>query len=108
MPLLIWKASVSYFSQRDEAAFFGWLQSIPGVLGIRGVGRELQITLRSKRLSVEGLRELIAIYQRYGGHLSELALFLNTTNELWFRNPKASWFKSVFGSRAYLSETKRS
>ena len=97
MAVLICKAPMSYWSLRDEAAFFGWLQAIPGVLGVRGIRRELHISLRSKRLSAEGLREFIALYKRYGGRSSELAPFLNATNEHWFHNPEAYWFTSVFG-----------
>ena len=97
MAVLIWKAPMTYWSPRDEAAFFGWLEAIPGVVGVRGVGSELHIALRSKRLSAEGLRELIALYKRYGGHSSELAPFLNSTNRRWFQDPEAYWYSAVFG-----------
>ena len=66
-----------YYSPSDEAAFFGWLQSIPGVIRVHGQGRELVIELRSKRLSASSLRELIALYRRYEGNMSELAQFAN-------------------------------
>ena len=88
---------MSYWSPGDETAFFHWLQSIPGVTSVRGVGRELQISLRSSRLSSTALRELIALYWRYGGNLSELAQFANAANAHWFRNPQAHWYESVFG-----------
>jgi hypothetical protein len=97
MAMLIWKAPMSYWSPRDETAFFSWLQSIPGVVSARGIGRELHISLRSKRLSAEALRELIALYKRYGGNSSELATFLNPTNEHWFQDPQAYWYSAVFG-----------
>jgi hypothetical protein len=93
---------MSYLSTRDEAAFFGWLQDIPGVVGFRGVGRELHISLRSKRLPAEGLRELIALYTRYGGCSNELAQFLNSANRHWFQNPEAYWYKAVFGHSTKL------
>lgn len=88
---------MAYFSSRDEAAFFGWLQSIPGVISVKGQGRELHIRLRSRRLSQEGLRELISIYNRYGGKLRELAEFENDTNRGWFKDKDAYWFGGVFG-----------
>lgn len=98
MMLLIWHAPLRYFSKGDEAAFFSWLQAIPGVIDVQGVGRELHIRLRSKRLSAHSLREFIALYQRYQGEMSELALFVNNSNAAWFANPGAYWFSLVFGS----------
>lgn len=85
-----------YFSPGDETAFFTWLQGIPGVVGVQGVGRELRIRLRSRRLSAKSLRELIALYWRYGGVLSELAHFENPTNAAWLRDPKAYWHRRMF------------
>jgi hypothetical protein len=40
-----------YYSRSDEAAFFTWLESIPGVLKVERIGRRLVVTLRSGRLS---------------------------------------------------------
>lgn len=90
---------MQYMSAGDEAAFFNWLQSIPGVVGVRGQGRELHINIKSKRLSQASLRELIALYMRYGGLLSELRQFQNSSNERWFCNPGAAWYAGVFGTK---------
>jgi hypothetical protein len=86
-----------YLSQGDEAAFFAWLNSIPGVVSVAGFGRELHIRLRSKRLSQHSLRELIALYARYDGEMSELAQFATDANSAWFKAPGAIWHRSVFG-----------
>lgn len=86
-----------YLSHGDEAAFFAWLKSVPGVIAVVGSGRELQIQLRSKRLSQQGLRELIALYTRYDGNLSELAQFATEANSAWFKAPNAVWHRAVFG-----------
>lgn len=86
-----------YLSEGDEAAFFAWLKSIPGVIAVAGVGRELQIQLRSARLSQQGLRELIALYTRYDGNLNELAQFATDANSAWFKAPDAVWYRAVFG-----------
>lgn len=96
MSTLIYKAPMLYYSQRDEDAFFGWLQAIPGVISVRGLGRELHIRMRSKRVSAETLRELIALYERYKGDMSELMQFENSSNTAWFRDPKSYWYKRVF------------
>ena len=90
---------MKYYSPADEAAFFSWLKSIPGVLAVEGQGRELVIKLRSSRLSAPALRELIALYARYDGNMKELAQFESTSNASWFKSPDAYWFKKVFGGR---------
>jgi len=88
---------MQYFSQRDEAAFFGWLQSIPGVTSVRGQGLELHIQLHSKRLSRESLLELISLYTRYNGNLHELSEFESDSNRGWFKDKDSYWFAGVFG-----------
>jgi len=88
---------MAYFSPQDEAAFFGWLQAIPGVISVRGQGQELHIQLRSRRMSQECLRELISLYSRYNGNLHELAQFENDSNRGWFKDRGAYWFGGVFG-----------
>jgi hypothetical protein len=93
---LIWHAPMQYLSSGDEMAFFAWVHSIPGVVGVRGLGRELHIRLKSKRLSQNSLREFIALYHRYRGDLAELAQFANSSNESWFCSPEAVWHAAVF------------
>lgn len=85
-----------YWSQGDEAAFFAWLKSVPGVVAVVGSSGELHIQLRSKHLSELGLRELIALYTRYDGNLSELAQFVTDANSAWFKAPNAVWHRAVF------------
>lgn len=67
---------MEYYSPKDESAFFNWLQSIPGVTSVKGVGTELHITLRSKKLSANTENELSALYERYNGNISELEQFI--------------------------------
>jgi hypothetical protein len=52
-----------------------WSVPIEFVTRVEGRGTELVIHLRSKRISKTALKELLAIYRRYGGDLSELAQF---------------------------------
>jgi hypothetical protein len=75
MATIYWSKSIQFGSYGDEKAFFGWLESIGGVTKVEGRGTGLVIHLRSKRISQTVLRELFAIYRRYGGDLSELANF---------------------------------
>jgi hypothetical protein len=95
--LLIPQGTTSvYWSQQDETAFFRWLRSIPGVLGLEGVGQNLVVTLQSKRLSQEALQELIALHTRYNLPMRGLAQFENASNRPWFRSRKAHWYAKVF------------
>lgn len=87
-----------YHSAGDEKAFFRWLESIPGVVAVRGVGGELEVTLRSRRLSDIALRELIALHLRYRLPMRHLAQFETDRNRAWFRQSGTPWFKAVFGA----------
>jgi len=89
-------ADCPYWSQGDESAFFRWLESIPGVKGVKGQGLELIVTLRSSRISSLALRELIALHTRYNLPMQLLAQFETTTNKKWFRSKKAYWYSKVF------------
>ncbi|MDR4520934.1 MAG: hypothetical protein R3E36_10115 [Nitrosomonas sp.] len=85
-----------YHAQLDEAAFFGWLQSISGVVKVLGTPDGLVVTLRSKRLSQPALRDLLALYFRYGLPMQDLAQFETPENKQWFRSPQAYWYARVF------------
>lgn len=93
---LIWQAPLSFYSRADEAAFFSWLNGIPEVKSVTGVGRELHIELSNNVFSEASLRELIALYFRYNGNMKELAKFVTPENESWLKNKEAYWFASVF------------
>ena len=97
MPTLVWKSPIRFGSPSDEAAFFNWLHKIPCVVGVSGVGVELHIKIKSKKVSAQSLRELIAIYARYRGRMADLAMFENASNTHWFRCVDAYWYKRVFG-----------
>lgn len=97
MPILTRKPNGPYYSRKDEEAFFEWLRKIGCVQRVDGVGAELRIHIRSRRISEECLRELIALFWRYGGPMHQLAQFENARNRSWFRNPSMYWFRSVFG-----------
>jgi len=95
MPKLLIREGM-YYSPKDEEAFFGWLQSIAGVVKVAGTHAGLEVTLRSKRLSETALRNLIAIHFRYGLPMRELAQFETPQNSSWFRSPQAYWYAKVF------------
>jgi hypothetical protein len=86
-----------YYSPGDEAAFFGWLQSIPGVIKVEGRGRRLLVTLRSRQVSDSALRELIGLHMRYRLPMRSLAQFRTPRNKAWFGDRKMFWYKKIFG-----------
>ncbi len=99
MTELIWKRSTLYYSYLDEKAFFDWLESLDDVVGVEGKPEGLVITLKLETLSEEPLRDLLAIYKRYDGDMTELKQFLNPENESWFKNSSMYWYNDVFGSK---------
>jgi hypothetical protein len=86
----------TYYSQSDEAAFFSWLQSVPGVVRTVGTAEGLVVTLRSRRLSQSALRELLALHFRYDLPMQALAQFETAENRSWFRSAQAYWHAKVF------------
>ncbi|HEX8177218.1 MAG TPA: hypothetical protein VF543_19170 [Pyrinomonadaceae bacterium] len=88
---------VKFYSLQDEASFFSWAQSITAVSNIIGQGSSIIIRIKTKRISDNSLRKLLALFQRYNIPMADLAQFRNTHNELWFASPVAYWYKSVFG-----------
>lgn len=81
--------SPTFFSPKDEDAFFAWLQSIPSIVNVVGIGRELHVTVRSHRVSDSSLRDLLALHRRYKLTMTHLAVFENPKNSEWFRLNKA-------------------
>jgi hypothetical protein len=71
------------------------------VYKIEGAGEELHIHVRGRRLSSECLRELIALFSRYKGPMSQLAQFENPSNRKWFKDPRAFWHRQVFLRRKH-------
>lgn len=95
MPILVWKAPEHFYAYLDEKAFFTWLESISGVTKVLGDSEGLKIHLRSP-VSKNCLYDLIAIYSRYEGNMSELAQLLTENNKSWFKNKNMYWYESVF------------
>lgn len=85
-----------FYSDVDEASLFGWFKQIPAVKEVRGQGRELSVLVSLKSADEEGIRELIAVFQRYGLDMKGLAKFDVPRFSDWFRNPKAYWHNKIF------------
>lgn len=91
--------AVWYYSANDEQAFFAWLDRIACVDGYRGIGRELLINVDLGRADEEAIRELLAIFFRYGIDMQQLAVFGDDANNGWFRAQGSYWYDRVFGQR---------
>jgi hypothetical protein len=85
---------VSYFSPFDEDAFFEWLGKLPCTF--RGKGATLFISLKKGDVSDEVLRELVALFQRYGVDLKQLAVFRDDDRWPRFSDPQKSWYAAMF------------
>lgn len=88
---------VRFFSQGDEAAFFGWIKSCTFVEQIEGHGRTLFIKVNSSAIDEDGLRELLALFRRYGVDLGQLVAFDREEFAEWFRRADAYWHNDIFG-----------
>ena len=49
------------------------------------------------RKAYGALRDLLALFGRYGISMQQLAQFQNSGNESWFTSPPMYWHKKVFG-----------
>lgn len=73
---------------------FNWGTQIPDV---KEWDRDT-LVVRSEIISDESLRELIALFNRYGVPMGQLKVFLNKGNESWFKDPIKYWHAKVFAS----------
>jgi hypothetical protein len=96
--LVLEATAVRYYSQFDEASFFAWLDRIPCVDGYTGRGETLYITVDRNKTSDDCLRELVALFFRYGVDMKQLSIFSSDTNRAWFESPNAYWYDRVFTS----------
>jgi hypothetical protein len=80
---------VRFFSQGDESAFFAWLNKLPFVDRCEGRGRTLYIHVNYAAVDEDGLREMLALFRRYGVGLRQLALFDREEFADWYRNKQA-------------------
>ncbi|WP_458232248.1 hypothetical protein [Roseateles sp. P5_E8] len=89
-------SGVRFGSQLDEKHLFHWAREIRSVIN----WEQDTLLIRSKRISEESLRDLLALFWRYNIPLAQLAQFKNAQNEEWFTSPKMYWHKRVFGPKS--------
>jgi hypothetical protein len=88
---------VRFFSPSDESAFFEWLDKLQFVEKYEGRGRTLYISVNSSIVDEDGLRELLALFRRYGVGMRQLVMFDRDDFAHWFRNKQAYWYNDIFG-----------
>ncbi len=64
MSNFIIREPIWFFSQLDEDNFFGWLQRIPVVSGVKG-GPGLKIALKEEKIDNQSVQEFAALFVRY-------------------------------------------
>ena len=89
---------VTYGSYNDERAFFEWLERIEGVERFEGVGRDLLIYV-SQEIEELGLRDLVALFSRYGVDLAQIPKAFSVGEHPWLLKETAYWFRAMFPER---------
>lgn len=89
--------AVRFFSQGDETAFFAWLDKVPFVERYEGRGLTLYIFVKVSEVDEEGLREILALFHRYGVPLRQLAALDREVFADWFHDERAYWYEEIFG-----------
>jgi len=81
---------VHYFSQLDENHFFQWAQQIPCIKSVdQGI-----LHIDTQFVSDEALRELLALFTRFGLSIEPLRVLVDSSSESWFNEPEMYWNKS--------------
>lgn len=64
--------ATTYWSEYDEQVHFDWMRRVACVRDVRGVGSRVYLDVDEAAANDEDVRELIAVYFRYGGDLRQL------------------------------------
>lgn len=92
-------SGITFGSQLDEKHLFVWAREISCVVG----WEQDTLVIKSRRISQDNLRDLIALFWRYNIPMGQLAQFRNSANEAWFTAPEMYWHKKVFGLQSNSS-----
>jgi hypothetical protein len=88
---------VRFYHRNDERALFEWLARIPCVKSFEGEGVDGLVVRLKRRPGQDDLRQLLALFYRFGVDMRQLAKFETAKNRAWFYDPKTYWYKAVFG-----------
>ena len=88
--------AVRFLSEQDEAAFFQWLRKLEECVSLRGEGDTIVLDVEKSKLQSDELRELIALFHRYGIEMRQLRAFEIRSNKSWLANEKAYWHGAMY------------
>jgi hypothetical protein len=97
-------SGITFGSQLDEKHLFEWASEISCVVR----WEQDTLVVRSRNISAEALRDLVALFWRYRIPMNQLAQFENRRNTHWFRAPGMYWHNSVFALPAHASNSSNS
>jgi hypothetical protein len=88
---------VKFYFEKDEAAFFEWIEKIKCINHTSAAGDELYLHIKEKEIADDNLRDLIGLFCRYKIDMKQLQIFLNESNKEWFYGrPKGFWHKRIW------------
>lgn len=85
-----------FYSPGDESAFFTWLKATTCVHSIGGSGRYLDIVVSPAAMNEYDLRELLALFYRYGVDMKQLSVFSEGPEFKFLRDRRGYWYRHVF------------
>jgi hypothetical protein len=89
--------SIVYYSQNDEAAFYGWLAKIPCVINVTGRDSMTFMRINVSLVDQYNLRDLLALFHRYKIDMKQLIVFDRPEFSSWFHVDSKYWYEEVFG-----------
>lgn len=87
---------VIFYSINDERFFFDWLGKMEFVKEVVGRGSVIYIKVDAASVTEDGLRELLAFFQRYRVSMRQLRAFDRDDFSSWFRRSNSFWYRRVF------------
>ena len=87
---------VRFYSGYDESAFFDWLRKICCIKNFEGRGSAIYLIVDADEISENDLRELLAVFRRYGIPMRQLMKYEREEFSKWFRDKKAYWYPEIF------------
>jgi hypothetical protein len=73
-----------FYTENDEALFFGWLEKITCIEQIKGIGKKLHLFIALQHIPNNDLLDLIGLFSRYKFDIKQLRVFMNEDNKEWF------------------------
>ncbi len=88
--------NVIFYSMNDEQFFFEWLGRMEFVEDVVGRGSVIYIRINAREVTEDGLREILAFFQRYRIPMRQLRRFDREDFSGWFRRSNAYWYRRLF------------